>query len=473
MATHQVLLAHPADVSGWRSAARQLLAGHVRAEDVTWYVPDENDVNSALFELAPAAAAPAEAPGAASLRVPAAFIELAQHALLHSEPQRFALAYRLLTRLIDTPELRHDPLDEDRLRLRALAQAVRRDLHKMKAFVRFTERTSPHGPHYVAWFEPDHYIEEEVAPFFARRFAGMQWSIFTPRRSLHWRGRELHIGPGARRGDVVGQGDAHEQLWLTYYESIFNPARLKLDAMCSEMPRKYWHNLPEARLIAPLAATATARAQAMVEQPATEPQRKLPAWQGPHATHPDDAKAAAAACLACPHARHATQTVWGEGPPQARTVIVGEQPGDLEDLQGRPFVGPAGQLLDRALGELGLERGQFYLTNAVKHFRFEWRGKRRLHKTPGQQEVQACAQWLAHELRSVAPRRIVALGATAAAALLGRRVPVNEFRGQWLPRADGVPVLVAWHPAALLRLPETERAAAYAQWLADLRQLGS
>ena len=471
MAAHHVLLAHPADVSGWRRAARGLLAQRVAAQDVSWLVPDEDDPTSALFESISAAQPTTDPAATPAPRVPAAFIELTQHALLHSDPQRFALAYRLLTRLIATPELRHDPLDADRLRLRALAQSVRRDLHKMKAFVRFTERASPHGSHYVAWFEPEHYIEEEVAPFFARRFAGMQWSIFTPRRSLHWRQRELHIGPGARRGDIVRQGDAHEQLWLTYYESIFNPARLKLDAMCSEMPRKYWHNLPEARLIAPLSAAAAARAEAMVEQPPSVPLRKLPAWQVPVTAPADEAKAAASACLACPHARHATQTVWGEGPVHAATMLVGEQPGDLEDLQGRPFVGPAGQLLDRALAELGLAREQFYLTNAVKHFRFEWRGKRRLHKTPGQQEVQACAQWLEHELRSVAPARVVALGATAAAALLGRRVPVTEHRGQWLPRADGTPVLVTWHPAALLRLPGSEREAAYAQWLDDLRQL--
>jgi uracil-DNA glycosylase family protein len=178
---------------------------------------------------------------------------------------------------------------------------------------------------------------------------------------------------------------------------------------------------------------------------------------------------AAAGCRECPLGFQATQTVWGEGPPHAPLMLVGEQPGDQEDLQGRPFVGPAGRLLDRALAELGWPRDALYVTNAVKHFKFEMRGKRRMHKTPAQREIAACLHWLESEIEAVDPQAIVALGATAARALFGRPVPVMSQRGQWLKREDGRRVLITLHPSALLRLVDDERETAYSQWLADLR----
>jgi DNA polymerase len=176
-------------------------------------------------------------------------------------------------------------------------------------------------------------------------------------------------------------------------------------------------------------------------------------------------------CRACPLFAHATQTVWGEGPIGAALMLVGEQPGDQEDLQGRPFVGPAGRLLDHALAELGWDRSVAYVTNAVKHFK--WvpapRGKRRMHKTPAQREADACEPWLEHEIALVQPQALVALGATASRQLLKRPVAVLRERGRWIARPDGLPVLVTLHPSALLRLRDDEREVAYAAWLDDLR----
>jgi uracil-DNA glycosylase len=181
---------------------------------------------------------------------------------------------------------------------------------------------------------------------------------------------------------------------------------------------------------------------------------------------------AARRCRECPLYANATQTVWGEGPVGAALMLVGETPGDQEDVQGRPFVGPAGRLLDRALAELGWDRSVAYVTNAVKHFK--WvpapRGKRRMHKTPAQREADACEHWLESEIALVQPQAIVALGATASRQLLKRPVPVLRTRGQWLKRDDGVPVLVTLHPSALLRLQDDEREAGYAAWLNDLRR---
>jgi DNA polymerase len=187
----------------------------------------------------------------------------------------------------------------------------------------------------------------------------------------------------------------------------------------------------------------------------------------------DALKEATDACRECPIGFNATQSVVGEGPIPARLMLVGEQPGDQEDLQGRPFVGPAGRLLDRALDKLGWPRESLYLTNAVKHFKFELRGKRRMHKTPAQREVQACLHWLEDEIAMVQPQAIVALGATATRALLRQPVSVMGTRGRWLKRpTDGRPVLVTLHPSALLRVLPAEREAAFAAWLDDLAKAG-
>ncbi|WP_085978594.1 UdgX family uracil-DNA binding protein [Rubrivivax gelatinosus] len=178
---------------------------------------------------------------------------------------------------------------------------------------------------------------------------------------------------------------------------------------------------------------------------------------------------AASVCRECPLGALATQTVFGEGPLDAPLMLVGEQPGDQEDRQGRPFVGPSGQLLDRALVALGWDRSVAYVTNAVKHFKHEPRGKRRMHKTPAQREADACRHWLESEIGLVRPRAAIALGATAARQLLGRPVGVMHERGRWLRRDDGLAVLVTLHPSALLRGDPAERETAWAAWLDDLR----
>ena len=175
-------------------------------------------------------------------------------------------------------------------------------------------------------------------------------------------------------------------------------------------------------------------------------------------------------CRECPIGEHATRAVPGEGPRHARLMFVGEQPGDQEDLQGRPFVGPAGQLFSRALAELGIDRRTVYISNAVKHFKFELRGKRRIHKTPAQEEAAACLHWLETEIALVDAEALVALGATAARQLMGFAVAVTRSRGQWLKRADGRRVLITLHPSALLRMEPGDKDAAYTAWLADLRQ---
>lgn len=429
-------------------------------------------------------------------RVPAEFIAVCRKVALHQEPQRFARLYRMLWRLTHEPQLRCDPLDAEWVMLRLMAQAVRRDLHKMKAFVRFRSiaRGAQEASLHVAWFEPEHHIVEEVAPFFVQRFANMHWAIITPLRSVYWNGTQLSFGPGGNR-QLAPSADAGEALWLTYYRSIFNPARLKLRAMQKEMPRRYWQNLPEAELISELSAQAVERSGAMIERPASQPrtvarrsESGANALMGADTTQPagtdastvdsPDARkllwlsqrAASVNCRECPLGAPATQTVWGEGPIGARLMLVGEQPGDQEDLRGRPFVGPSGNLLDRALAQLDWPRDRLYITNSVKHFKYRPQGKRRMHITPAQREADACQHWLESEIRLVRPQAIVALGATAARQLLGRPVAVMRERGQWFRRDDGTAVLVTLHPSALLRTEDDQREAAYGAWVQDLQR---
>jgi DNA polymerase len=306
----------------------------------------------------------------------------------------------------------------------------------------------------------------------------MRWAILTPHRSVRWcpDTRQLTDGPPAQRADAP-PADAGEALWLTYYRHIFNPARLNVPLMRQHMPAKYWRNLPEAAEIAALVAAAPTRTARMIEQ---APGARVVAPRGPRRNpdHVDDVdqplrtlaelSAAVQHCTACPLAQHATQGVSGSGPLRPPLMLVGEQPGDREDLAGLPFVGPAGQLLDQALAQAGIDRAQLYLTNAVRHFKHELRGKRRLHKTPAQREVMACRPWLLREIELVQPQAIVALGATAARALLGPGVKLAALRGQPWPGPGGRPVWVTWHPAALLRLPADERQRTWPMWIADL-----
>jgi DNA polymerase len=180
----------------------------------------------------------------------------------------------------------------------------------------------------------------------------------------------------------------------------------------------------------------------------------------------------AASCHACPLWKDATQTVFGEGPADAEIMLVGEQPGDKEDREGRPFVGPAGLLLDRALKEAGVGRERVYVTNAVKHFKFELRGKRRLHKRPNAGQIKICRRWLLDEIEVIHPRLIVALGATAAQGLAERAIPVQSNQGKVLDVANGLRVFITIHPSALLRLQdEDERHSAYASFVSDLRSV--
>ena len=452
---HRVTLSAEDDFDGWRKAARDLAEAGVPPQAVVWQVAGgEQDLFGSECN---AAAAP-------SFAVPRSFVDIAASAICHSDPERFALLYALLWKLRSNRHALDDRADPLVDRVQQLAKEVRRDAHKMHAFVRFREVGQPDdGTRFVAFFEPDHHIVRKEAGFFVRRFANMRWSILTPEVSIHWDGATLSEGPGATRADGPS-GDPLEETWRTYYASIFNPARLKVGAMLKEMPKKYWRNMPETSLVRPLIANARNRELEMIDRSAANEGLQA-ALEAERRTEPGGNLRAswealleeARACTRCELYKCGTQTVFGEGPLDASIVFVGEQPGDQEDLAGRPFVGPAGQLFDQALEKAGIDRSTTYVTNAVKHFKFVLRGKRRIHSKPDAGEIDACRWWIDQERAVIRPPLTVALGATAARSLTGKTVTISRVREAPLTLADGGECWVTVHPSFLLRIPEEDR----------------
>jgi probable DNA metabolism protein len=460
--------AFAASFADWRSAARGLLAQGVAPHEVDWAAPGEADL---FGGDAAASASPGAAPGAA-LRISSALMTLLEAAACFRAPDRWALLYRILWRSQQGDATAMSAADPDGARLHAMAKAVKREAHKMHAFLRFRERDPAAGdPRFIAWFEPTHDVLADAAGHFAKRMGRASWLIVTPDGTAASDGETVRFGPApAGRPAEVDIDDQGEALWLAYYRSIYNPSRLNTSAMEMHMPVRYWKNLPEGRLIPGLISAAGAGArrigqaasvgarlgtQVRVEAAQAMPVRALPS--------------ALSQCRNCELWRNATQAVAGAGPAQAALMLVGEQPGDQEDLIGAPFAGPAGKVLDRALHEAGIDRESAYLTNAVKHFKWEPRGKRRIHKTPAQREVDACNPWLKQELAAVAPTVVVALGSTALRALTGRRdLSLSALQGQVL-EVDGRRIVPTWHPSYVLRLPgREEQDAAFQAMLAAL-----
>lgn len=475
-----VRLASETDIEGWRNAARALLLQEIAPEHIQWRVGQQTH---GLFDLPEEEMAPSQQVNqypTTQFKVSREFIELCRQVILHRDPSRFALLYRLLWRLKAQPKLLQLSVDPDVAKAQAMVKAVRRDLHKMKAFVRFREIEMENGEsEFVAWFEPSHHIVQASAPFFTGRFTNMRWSILTPEICMHWDGHALNYTAGASKADAPDE-DAGEELWRSYYRSIFNPARLKVSAMLAQMPKKYWRNLPEAPLIAELIADSTQRMQGMIVAQPTEPQRKivkyvakeetrLPAEAGEMMTALRELNDTMLSSQDFPLAGHATQAVLGQGVAPASILLLGEQPEEQDDLAGQPFSGQAGRLLDQALNAAGIGRSDVYATNVLKHYKFKLQGRRRIPLALEDKDIQTYLPWLRAEIEMVQPSVIVAFGPVAARALTGKGMESEAHRGKLLPLADGRQVVVTIHPALILSIrDQATKQLRYQQLVKDL-----
>ena len=508
------LLLEP-DFEAWRAAARDALRAGFRPEDIDLQDASVPSALTLALELE-------EDPRGTPLphpKVSAAFLEAAKLASVHRDPERWNLLYRILYRLQSDPDLLKVETDDDVSRLVQLEAQVRRDLHKMHAFVRFRkvlepgdaaerpvvvdepvlvgagaetgehhlllETPTPFGPvqseieqcappllipdeeceHFIAWYQPDHRILPLAAPFFAERFSIMRWTILTPDASVSWNpvSKQLVFAPGVPRESAPAE-DELETLWRSYYSSIYNPARLNPGAMKSEMPVRYWKNLPEISTLPNLITRSKTRVAEMVakqqNQPTAEP--FVPAIHSLQAI-----VKALPACKGCDLYCHATQVVPGRGASRAALMLVGEQPGDQEDKQGEPFVGPAGAVLDRVLDDLRISRNEVFTTNAVKHFKFVTRGKLRLHQAPRMSEIVACRPWLLAEIDAVKPKVVLCLGASASKSLLGGTFALMRDHGKNLSTPYADKVIATIHPSAVLRARDDTSRHQLRQFLAD------
>lgn len=434
------------DFESWRFTARHLITAGVPPSKTHWHTAKADQ--SSLFDdsALPAAAA-------VQFSVTREFINFAKTIACHRDDVRWELLYSVLWRLVHGEPhilaLATDPLIRC---LDTMYKQVRRDAHKAKAFVRFRLADKDGEEHYIAWHRPDHLIIPLVAPFFARRFSSMRWTILTPDASASWDGESLHFGQGVAVPDTTE--DSLEDLWREYYRATFNPARIKIKAMKREMPVRYWDRLPESTVIQELLRDAPSRVEKMIahqEGLATSAADYIP---DDHAI--SSLRQASKDCKGCPLFEDAHQIVFGEGPERASLVLVGEQPGDEEDKSGHPFVGPAGKILNDALRQAGINRNDVYVTNAVKHFRFTFRGEQRQHRSPALRHIHACKPWLVTEIEAIKPKAIVCLGNTAARSLISQGFTMKTGRGQWT-EVNGQKILATYHPSAVLRGDPAQR----------------
>ena len=418
----QVALTSETDWAGWRTATRALVLAEVESVDVQWIV----------------GGGPAPSPEATGgFSVPRALVALASVAIQAREPERFSLLYNLVRRA-HGGEAVLDLLDDPDLNLaRQLALSVRADAHRMRTHLRFM----PAGDELLGWYAPKHHVLEANAQLILRRFPARPLTIVTPDASAHWDGTVLRFGAGLSRAD---DDETLRAWWEAHAESILADAR---------------------------SGSAVPEAEDLDEAPRPPDRPALGPVVFPTPSDPalTNAQREARGCERCDLCDAATQTVFGEGPANAAAMFVGEQPGDQEDIVGRPFVGPAGQLLDHALEEAGIDRRAIYITNAVKHFKFTPRGKRRIHVSPSVEEIAACGIWLETERARIRPKVLVLMGGSAARGVLGRPVAVTRERGQAMVLPNGQLVFVTVHPSYLLRVPEgAARAREYAAFVRDL-----
>ncbi|SAL03190.1 UdgX family uracil-DNA binding protein [Caballeronia ptereochthonis] len=452
--------------AAWRTAARDLLMEGARPEEVLWR---ESDASATVFgTIEPPPPGSVDPNAKKPVKIAREFLAMLETAACYRAPDRWPFLYKALWRWTQGDRAVASPQDADGHRLHRMIETVEAEESEMRKVLRFRHRDASLGPpEFISWFEPVHDLLEHAAMHFATRMGSATWMIATPHGAAFWDGALLRVdrtsepeekpmdfGETAMSGEAVS-GDAIEALWLAYYESTFAPAQANAAEMASHMPVRYWKS-PQNECADPALISRADPYSRRDRHPRNVPPEMevaintdLEPIKGTMLTEPPSLDA----CRRCALWRNATQAVPGAGPADARVMLVGEQPGDHEDREGKPFVGPAGKLLDEALAEAALERESLYLTNAVKHFKWEAHGDERTHLAPAQREREACRYWLDEELRRIAPKVVVALGATALKALTGHRTALSEYLGKTIEHQGRI-VVPTYHPSYLLRLTD-------------------
>ena len=457
------------DFMSWREKARQLFLADYPPDRVVWIEADDEQ-NSFAFASDSVPSLADLSSGRVQPRVPKEFLETAKLVAVHRDGRRWNLLYRMLWRLNHgEPHLLEVETDDDTLLLQRMVKSVGRDIHKMHAFVRFrkVEEEGTNDPLYLAWHCPDHAIFKLAAPFFARRFKTMRWSILTPDGSAYWDGKRLDFGPGVSATMAPKAHDDLETLWRSYYGAIFNPARVKTTAMKREMPVRHWRTLPETTMIPELLADSAQRVATMLAQ---QPSSAAPYVPTQPASY-ESLEQAAQGCAGCDLGKSGCKVNFGHGSPQARIVVVADQAGDRLDS---PALHPlALALLFDELAELGISAQHILVTYAVKHTKFKHHDPKQPIQRIQARDVAACRPWLGAEFAYLKPDVIVCLGSAAALAVLGRVSRLQEDRGRWLSSGWNARILVTDHPASILAITDSEeQAAACASFRTDLKQLG-
>lgn len=425
----------------WRNKAKQLLVSNIQPHEINWITAEGGFTFGEDWQDIEVHETP---------RLHRDYFERAIVVSCFRDDSTWDLLYRIAWRLLhEQKDLLKIPIDPDIRELESRQHLVMRDVHKMKAFVRFKEVQEDGKTIYMAWHRPDHRIVRLAAPFFKDRFNGMNWVIMTEDESMSWNLETLSFSEGVP-SHKAPKDDSAEDLWKTYYSSIFNPARIKIGAMKKEMPVRHWKTLPESELITSLIDQAPDRLKEFYDS------------QRPRATNETqlsypEIKEAIKSCKSCTICQNATSPVMGEGPLDAKIMFIGEQPGNEEDLQGRPFIGPAGKLLEEAFIKSGFKREEVYITNAVKGFKWIYESSMRLHRSANASEISSCKPWLKQELNLVKPEVVVCLGRSAAQSLLGKMIKMEEVRGKFFASSVSQKTIILPHPSFILRIQDSDQ----------------
>jgi len=444
----------------WLAAASTLIAAEAAPPLVDW---GDNDGVESLF------AANHVTPASTSmiLDLPAGLRQRLEEACCYLGKERWSLPYRVLWRCLHNDWAALLPGDTDGSPFARRERAVRGAAHAMKGFLRFQERPdNMHSPRFVAWYEPPHDVLQPVAHHFAERMGSNTWLIATPLGSANWDGKRLAFGPPLSK--PAQNEDLIEALWLDYYRSTFNPERLNPELMQAHLPSVQQRSLPEARLIPAMISQAQLgqSRQAIAASPVISKKASCTTGRNTRLSLGDELEH----CKRCGLWEHATYPVGGSGPANARVIIVGEQADDHDDLIGEPFSGELGRFLESLLTAAGIEREDVYLTHAVKHFRFESIQLQRRYRAPTTAHLEACRHWLEQELAQIPAIAIVALGRSAAQALLQTEVPLPTGEAPLVMQLAEKRVFVTWHPAYAQKTANPQaRNAAQAHIVASLR----